>query len=524
MKFLTVILLIIFVGFGNSETFDVGLSLDDFHPLGGQNGEASNDIFIRDQGSGTLPVDSYDNSTGLLEFTPIRDTILQSQTHYFSFGVNTTTGVGEFYEFLIFITGNICSQPTNVQANETSLAVYYSFNSSMFGNFELGSMTLYQNGYFQALTDVPSGNSTKDSILYIAVRAPENTNRTAEWSYQIGVSQNDLVFQWDDRSWAQVVDTDENSALIVTGNLTSSLDQDWNELNATESRYSLYVYSYENRDYFSALNESWCAVRNGPALMTLEDFDSSYTIRNGGLQQQFYIKGLNESTKYIAYLLSDFQGSDFGGALYQPFEFETLDKPACELIFDLPFCDQVAYSVPSNSKDTKEDVSALYDNQAKELYGNFSKALQQIACNTTEDSIFSPVRTCEDCAASYKNWLCAVTIPRCSTRNLTGYVYRDLNESRNSFINDMVLPDFSYFEILPCLNVCDAIVRDCPADFGFLCPTKNLTNSYLKGSADIDGFPTCNYVGKYKATSGVLSMYMVNWYLLAALVAISVTI
>lgn len=524
MKFVSALLFILLVGFGCAESFDVGLELDEFNPLEGGSGVASTEVNIKKQGSGTLKIDGLDNSTGLLEFTPIRDTILQSETHFFSFDVNTTSGVGEFYEFLIFITGNICSQPSNVQANETSLAVYYSFNPQMFGNFELGQMTLYQNGYFQALTDVPSDNKTSDSILYIAVRAPQNTNITAQWSYQIGVSQNDLVFQWDDRSWAQVVDTDQSSALVVTGNLTGNADQNWNEVNATKSRYSLYVYSYDYKDHFSSLNESWCAVRNGPALMSTKDFDSSYTVRNGGFQQQFYVTGLNESTKYIAYLLSDFQGQDFGGALYQPFEFETLDKPACELIYDLPFCDHVAYAVPANSNDTKENIAAMYDNQAKQLYGNFSKALLQVACNTTEDAVFSPVRTCQDCALSYKNWLCAVTIPRCSTRNITGYVERGVNESRNDFINDIIVPDLSYFEVLPCLNVCDAIVRDCPADFGFLCPTKNLTHSYVKDAFNIDGIPSCNYVGKFQPTSGVLSMYMVNWYILLGLVAMSVTI
>ena len=85
----------------------------------------------------------------------------------------------------------------------------------MFTNNEIGQMQLFKDGFFQGLADLPlteittTNNDTTtttvpEKILYIAVRAPENTNRTAQWTYQIGVSQHDLVFQWDDRSWGQL--------------------------------------------------------------------------------------------------------------------------------------------------------------------------------------------------------------------------------------------------------------------------------------------------------------------------------
>ena len=456
-----------------------------------------------------------DNSTGLQEFVPIRNTILQSETQYYSFSVNTSGGLGSFYQSLIFLTGNICAQPQNVVANQTSIAVYYSFNSSMFSNFEIGKMSLFENGYFQALAEVPVKNDTginssgddsnpesDFSILYIAVRAPQNTNRTAQWSYQIGVSQNDLVFQWDDRSWAQVLDTDDNSALIVTGNLTNS--GDYLELNATDSNYLLYVYSYDYKDYFSLLNSSWCAIRNGPALLGPVTIETLYTRRLGSLQQQFYVQGLNALTTYIGYLLSDFKGEQYGGAVYQPFEFETMADDACQLIFDLEFCAQVSYSVPVSSHGhTKQELAKLYDDQAARLYGNFSKAMQQVACNTTDTSEYSPMRTCEDCDQSYVDWLCSVTIPRCTTRNQTGYLYRDLNESRNDFINQVVEPPKPYYEVLPCIATCNDIVRDCPPQFGFVCPTSNdsIALSYYWWLSE-EKWPSCNRFGHRTTTSG----------------------
>lgn len=259
----------------------------------------------------------------LNEFTPISNEIKQSETQFYSFGVNTSSGIGEYYEFLIFLTGNICLQPS-VLPNNASLTVYYSFNSTMFQNMEIAEMVHFENGYFQALTDVPINLNAvnSDSILYIAVRAPENTNQSVTWSYEIGVSQNDLVFQWDDRAWASVVDTDENSALIVTGNLTSRdslIGSNLTLVNATQvSKYELFIYLYDYKDYFNQLNSSWCAIRNGPSLFPGKLFESLFTNRSGFLQQQFYVDSLNSSTTYIAYLVSDFGGSNFGEQCINP--------------------------------------------------------------------------------------------------------------------------------------------------------------------------------------------------------------
>ncbi|KAG2734331.1 hypothetical protein G9P44_002337 [Scheffersomyces stipitis] len=465
------------------------------------------------------------NSHGLHEFTPISDTIVQSDTKYYSFSVNTTSGLGEFYELLIFITGNICTQPSNVGANQTSLAVYYSFNSSIFTNIEYSTMVLFENGYVQSLADVAVNSNNNESVLYIVVRAPENVNKTATWTYQIGVSQNDLVFQWDDQTWAQFIDSDDDSALVVTGNLTNVQGLNITELNATRSQFSLYVYSNDYRHYFDTLNSSWCAVRNGPALMNPATIESSYTSRQGSLHQQFHLTGLNKSTKYIAYLISDFHGSDFGGAVYRPFEFETLDTEACELIYNLEFCNQIAYSVPATPGGSKEEVRSLYDNQARNLFTNFSKAIQQISCDTEDTAQFSPIKTCSDCISSYKDWLCAITIPRCSTRNITGYTERKPGESRNSFINDIVMPNLSYYEVMPCVNICEAIVRDCPAQFGFMCPT---TNETIRQSYYWDNggqWPTCNYVGKLTVvTNAAFRTSMVNWFMLVLSVALTVLV
>lgn len=471
------------------------------------------------------PRDKSTASDYLHEFKPITNTIEQSGLQYYSFSVNASTGLGEAYQYLVFITGNICYEDSNIAASANqSLTVYYSFNSLMLTNLEVAYMSHFENGYFQGLTDVAL-LATGTAVLYIAVRAPQSTNTSATWTYMLGVSQNDLVFQYDNRAFVEVVDTDHESALIVTGNLTAPAGtSDPGSYNATMSIYQLYVYAYEDRDIFADTNCSWCAIRNGPALFTSANFLTSYTTRGGGFHQQFLVTGLNASTKYVGYLVSGFggvrSGSQYGGAVYLQFEFDTMSTDACALVYDLGFCDQVAYSVPALSLEqyaTKESLKELYDNQALALYGNFSKAIDQIACNTTNDAIFSPIRTCEDCKQLYKDWLCSVTIPRCSSRNITGYLYREANKSRNAFIDEEVVPPLDYFEVLPCVNVCQAAVRDCPAAFGFVCPQKN---DFIKLSYYWDTgskYKSCNFVGNFEVvqSSGVILLVM-TWMVLLA--------
>lgn len=463
-------------------------------------------------------------SKGLSDFEPIYNLIEQSAKQYYSFSVNTSTGVGEYYEYLVFVTGNICTQPDDLAASANeSLTVYYSFNALMFLNLELGTMVHFENGYFQGLAEMPVTEA--DNELYIAVQAPQSTNTTATWTYEIGVSQNDLVFQWDNRPFVEVVDTDHRAALIVTGNLTVDSGEA-ESFNKLDTIYQLYVYTEEYKHYFALLNNSWCAVRSGPTLLNTSSITTSFTERGGSMRQQFYVEGLNASTTYVAYLVSDFSGSSFGGAVYKQFQFDTLDSEACSLLYDLDFCSQVAYSVPALSLEEYNDTDALkllYDNRASDLFSNFSKGLQQIACDADGDSIFSPIRSCSDCYTSYKDWLCSVTIPRCTTRNVTGYLHRDANASRNSFIDESVVPALDYFEVLPCVNVCQAIVRDCPADFGFLCPNDNdsIMLSYYWGSSDLK-YASCNFVGITASEESAGFALGVAWWVLMLGVSLSI--
>lgn len=175
----------------------------------------------------------------------------------------------------------------------------------------------------------------------------------------------------------------------------------------------------------------------------------------------------------------------------------------CAIIYNLSFCTDTFYAVPYNPNLNLDNVALAkkYDERANELYQNFSLSLQQIPCNTNHEASYSLVRNCTDCAAAYKAWLCAVTIPRCQDfsssevsfqpRSLAYPLWNDTAatptvsdiktlsasnmSARNPWIDQEIKPG-PWKEVLPCKDLCYNLVRSCPASLGFSCPQ----NRWLK--------------------------------------------
>lgn len=187
------------------------------------------------------------------------------------------------------------------------------------------------------------------------------------------------------------------------------------------------------------------------------------------------------------------------------------------MVFDLDFCSEVAYAVPSHPDLKVSKLKGIYDDYAAKLYKNFAYSLQQIPCNASATEQYSLATDCTQCASAYKQWLCAVTIPRChdfssrlpflKPRNLgqnfiNGSKLPDdyggqkrlmLNNSRNQMIDTEIKPG-PYKEVLPCQDLCHELVQSCPAALDFGCPRKRwLNESY--GARSMDGDITCSYLG-----------------------------
>jgi calcium channel MID1 len=222
------------------------------------------------------------------------------------------------------------------------------------------------------------------------------------------------------------------------------------------------------------------------------------------------------------------------------------------VVFNLSFCDSVAYAVPANPK-TFSNITSLgefYDNAAKSQYQFFENAIQQIPCEITSSGQYSLARTCDNCRQSYKAWLCSVMIPRCMDfsaeadwlhpRNIAQEfpngtslddstfpsfdIYKNamfFNTSRNPLIDEQVKPG-PYKEILPCDDLCYNIVQSCPAAMGFDCPRPGqlgFNHSYgLRPNASQKGALTCNYPGAaYGLSDGSSLTIPFAWILIASI-------
>ena len=207
------------------------------------------------------------------------------------------------------------------------------------------------------------------------------------------------------------------------------------------------------------------------------------------------------------------------------------------MVYDLPFCSDVAYAVPSNPSLDIPDLIKIYDTNAASLFKNFTYSLQQIPCNASGESLYSLARNCTQCEKAYKEWLCAVTIPRChdftSTRDhlwernlgqafLNGSMLPDNYKgrhdvrnmsSRNPIIDSEIKPG-PYKEVLPCQDLCHELVRSCPTALGFKCPKKPwLHDSYgERGGNDI----TCSYFGAAYYMNGARGLYGFGFNFLGA--------
>lgn len=219
----------------------------------------------------------------------------------------------------------------------------------------------------------------------------------------------------------------------------------------------------------------------------------------------------------------------------------------CNLITDLDFCDDVQWAAPGNTKYNNTELGNLYDNYAKTMYGYFQNAMMQIPCEAPSTQRYSLAANCSNCTVAYKQWLCAVAIPRCEDfstgsnytipRNVAqafpnGTFLPDeprqqlmqtlaFNSSRNAFIDEVIAPG-PYKEILPCADLCYGVVQGCPAAMGFGCPLADQRGFNLSyGLRDPDGKAvTCNYPGEPRTIVNAARAIMPSMMLLVSFVGL----
>jgi calcium channel MID1 len=490
----------------------------------------------------------------------------------------------------VYITLNTCLQPSNAKDPTGSLGpppqltLYVSQNNTRPGpNQPAGTQEMvkadqgFANVTFEASKDV-----------YIGVSAPNTTTYSGVYNVEIAASIDGQYHSYNGANADLFfIDSDSSSALLATKNLTledadSEIYNKWMQLKPP---YTVFA-NNQNDSVISGVSHSYCGLekyakiagtQGGVRTNMVQTSMTNVTLGNFP-KQQFYFQGLNASSSYFGILAmsgnSTAHGNGVvggGGQVWQTMNFTTQSGESrcyasfshlsalrltfpdgnCAVIFNLTFCSTVNYAVPGNPKTfpNVNDLAAFYDNTAASAYANFSKALQQIPCEIPSTGQYSLVRTCADCAAAYKAWLCTVTIPRCQDfsrsdpwlqpRNvvqafpnmtmLSDALVADsrdvmfLNSSRNPLIDEQVQPG-PYKEILPCQDLCYNLVQSCPAAMGFACPRPGkggFASSYgfrPNGSANEDGQITCNYPGAAYRLSGARGVEGGAWGVMAGVV------
>ncbi|KAF3000941.1 stretch-activated cation channel mid1 [Curvularia kusanoi] len=363
-------------------------------------------------------------------------------------------------------------------------------------------------------------NTTSD--VYIGVSAPKLNdncyNRT-----------NPFLF---------MVDSDSESTLFITYNLTDSNKPEdiakWN----TSNPFSMYAFP-AGRSPVTGMENSYCALKQNFNSTNNITVETSITTKFGAgfPKSQFNVHNLSNAQTYNGYLVVEGNQETVdlpgvgrvhgGGKVFQQFNWTTKADDSCQVLTDLEFCDNVAYAVPSSLEFKFDDdrLKALYDDQAKAYFKNFTNSLDQVACDAPMTSQYSLARNCTNCRDDYKTWLCSVLIPRCEDwtanddflqpRNIDApfpngtipfasnmsaafnATTRDrfsFSQSRNPMIDSEIKPG-PYKEMLPCEDLCFDIVRSCPAQLQFACPDQPARRLQY-GTRDPNGdILTCSFPG-----------------------------
>ncbi|PTB35473.1 hypothetical protein M441DRAFT_74224 [Trichoderma asperellum CBS 433.97] len=448
---------------------------------------------------------------------------------------------------VLYLSANTCLQPHSA-SNSTSvppqLRIYVSTSSKDGCPDVTKPPAGVQSKAFEQGAIMYSLNATDD--VYVTIAAP-NVTKDFQGLYNFGIaaSVDDYYYQYSDIDGQLLwMDSDATSALLQTAPLTGNVQQISSVMEAGP-QYEMYVQG-NKAPILNGLMRSACGLNNAAQIASKRldngQWNNNELVRSkiydkgpgGWPRQQFYFEGLNSSSSYSGILVipgnktasSTTQRSGVvggGGTVFPPTSFDTSAGTNCNLITDLDFCDDVQWAAPGNNKYNNTELGNLYDNYAKTMYGYFLNVMMQIPCEAPSTQRYSLAANCGNCTVAYKQWLCAVAIPRCEDfstgsnytipRNVAqafpnGTFLPDalrqqlmqtpaFNSSRTTFIDEVIAPG-PYKEILPCADLCYGVVQGCPAAIGFGCPLSDQRGFNLSyGLRDPDGKAvTCNYPGE----------------------------
>ncbi|KAK0727956.1 stretch-activated Ca-permeable channel [Lasiosphaeria miniovina] len=462
----------------------------------------------------------------------------------------------------VYISVNTCLQPQPVDPSKTTmdppqLTLFVSTSASNQSPGPRGDPSSQVAVTFTEGAAMYNVTTPSDEI-YLGVYAPNVSSAfSGTYNFQIAASTDGSVFSYsvDQDAGLILVDSDYQGALLMTHNLTDSTDPTAQQQIMNSQPYVMFAQNTKDRS-INGLQYSYCGLQNYAQIAATKNGQFASMVTTGMTKrgpgslpkQEFYFSGLNSSSEYVGILArtSNSSGTDSvlsGGHVFRATSFETNpDHGNCAIIRNLTFCDQVAYSVPSNPNKfgNATVLGQFYDNYAATMYANFNKSLAQIPCEAVSSQRYSLATNCSLCAAAYKEWLCSVTIPRCEDfSHDAAYLHpralvqpfpngdvldqealaavhfentSAFNSSRNPMIDQFVQPG-PYKEVLPCEDLCYKLAQSCPAAMGFGCPLPgdpSFASSYGQRSSNL----SCNYQGSAHLRSAAVPAPPISWALL----------
>lgn len=368
-----------------------------------------------------------------------------------------------------------------------------------------------QGGWTSLELDISKKDDASDQTLYIGVWPPADTREEpTDGSYvlQLVVSTRAKMESVDYSVRPRLDDTDATAALVTSFNYTAPAPNISAVILPTFGQYSLPSAAYFNSS-FCAISDAWSDLQasNQAVRVNSSETQRMTSFTDGDdMRMQFEIQGLQRDTNYTLWLVEAQPVNEdvtlgLTYTLFPAIKLVTKRNDNCRLVYDVPFCPEVAYSIPVSPEVSTQDALSVISETVSPNYSNFSTMIDTFPCGDPYFGAYSVVATCAGCKKAYQDWLCSVAMPRCTDtisssndsrasqdgRDLTGrptglnvdhlpyIVNREGgNSSRREYI-DTDLRAGDYGEVLPCIYNCYFVERMCPPFIAWSCPVWDVT-------------------------------------------------
>src|SRR5271170_3960774 len=281
----------------------------------------------------------------------------------------------------VYITANTCLQPTASLEGGIipgQLKMYVSTNASNTNPGPSMSDPQQQVVEFSGGYALATLNTSND--VYVGISALDITGFTGSWNYEIAASV-DAPYHSTNETWSNLffVDSDNHAALLITNDTTqanssSPVYQEWMSMKPP---YGVFAHNM-NDSSILGVQSSYCGLSK-LAHIVVDVGTQNQTVAgmtNRGLggkpKEQFYINNLNATSKYWGFLAMPRNSTPGviggGGKVWMAMNFttktgklvtfpthvwlkqssHTIAESNCALMYNLSFCSEVAYAVPSN--------------------------------------------------------------------------------------------------------------------------------------------------------------------------------